>query len=131
MKLSTTTVDAVIDWAVLPMLAGIACWFAGFALSGMMLFGVGAMGGSMGEYRTEKGIWMLAALFLAIFGALYATFLFYGVVDQLAGRAPAGLLAIDAIFSTSILGFMVRFLWTVALLNRRVGSSPHSKLTEH
>ena len=129
MILNTNTIDRLIEWAALPMLAGIACWFAGLAMSGVMLFGLGAMGGSFDDYRTEKGIWMLGALFFTLFGALYAFLIVASVADMIAGRGPVGLLAVDAFIATSTVGFMVRFLWSVTSLNRHLASKGNSSDT--
>jgi hypothetical protein len=125
--LSEKTIERVILFSALPMLAGVACWFAGLAITGVMLVGLGAMGGSFTEYRREHGIWMLGALFLGIFAIFYAAYVYFSVVDGFAGRGPFGIVAVDAFLATSTLGFMVRFLWSVTLLNRQFVPSPKTK----
>jgi len=70
MMLSTKTIERFIRLAGLSFLVGVACWFAGFYVTGLMFVGLGAMGGSMGAYRTERGIWMLGALYLVVFASL-------------------------------------------------------------
>jgi len=127
MMLSDKTIDRVILFAALPMLAGVACWFGGLAMTGVMLVGLGAMGGSFTEYRTEHGIWMLGSLFFAFFATFYIAFVYFSLVDWLAGRGPLGVMAVDAFFATSTVGFMVRFLWSVACLNRQLVPFPNAK----
>ncbi|MEM8667719.1 MAG: hypothetical protein AAGG48_09405 [Planctomycetota bacterium] len=124
MILSTGTLDRIITFAALPMLLGVACSFCGLGTTGMMLFGLGVMGGSFTEYRTEHGIWMLGSLFLAVFAAIYAAFVFFTAVDWIAGRGAFGLVAVDALLATSTIGFMIRFLWSVTAFNRRFVPTP-------
>lgn len=127
MMLTEKTIELVILFAALPMLAGVACWFAGLAITGVMLVGLGAMGGSFTEYRREHGLWMLGALFLGILAMFYATCIYFSVVDGFAGRGRFGIAEVDALLATSTLGFMVRFLLSVMLLNRRLVPPPKTK----
>lgn len=124
-----TTIDRIVQWNSTPMIVGVACWFAGLALSAVMLVGLGAMGGSFSKWRTEPGLWMLGALFLTSFGSLHVLFVYHSVMDAIAGRVLIGMFAADALVATSVLAFMVRFLWAVTYWNRCISRIPPNPIT--
>lgn len=45
------------------------------------------MAGSFVNWRTDRGLWMLGALFFLIFGAFYCVGTYHQVADWIAGRA--------------------------------------------
>lgn len=117
-----TTIDRIVQRHSIPMILGVACWFAGLASSGVMLVGLGAMGGSFSKWRTEHGLWMLGALFLISCGSLLVLFVYHSVMDAIAGRFPTGIVAVDGVVATSLLAFMVRFVWAVTYWNRHISN---------
>ena len=122
--MSPTEVDRFMAYGLLAFLAGGICWLCGLAVSMGMLIGLGAMSGSFNDWRTERGLWMLGALFLFIFGGFYVIAVYHQFADWFAGRAPLrGMMALDWFIATLALGYKVRFLWAVTYWNRRVSSS--------
>lgn len=120
--MNPTTIDRIVLWAAVPMIVGVGCWFAGLAISTTMLVSLGAMGRSFSTWRTERGLWMLSALFLTMFGPIHVLLIYHSVLDAVAGGAIKSILAVDVFIGTSALGFMVRFLWAVTYWNRRLVS---------
>ncbi len=118
--MSPPTIDRVVQWSAIPMIVGVGCWFADLAISSVMFVALGAMGGSFSEWRTERGLWMLGALFLTIFGAIHVLLLYHATIDWIAGRAVGGMVAVDIIVASSVLALMVRFLRAVTHWNRRM-----------
>jgi hypothetical protein len=114
-------IDRAASFALLSFVLGGICWFFGLAISTLMFVGLGAMGRSFTDWRSEHGLWMLGALFFLIFGGLFATFTFFQIADWVAGRVPLGWwLAFDWFIGTSVLSYMVRFLWAVTHWNRQI-----------
>jgi hypothetical protein len=113
-------VDRVASLCPFAIAAGFVIgWLSNAVITAGMLIGLGAMGGSLDKWRTERGLWMLAGLFFSIFGLFYIAVLYHQVADIVVGRAPlAGWMAVDWAIGTAILGIMVRFLWSVIRLNR-------------
>lgn len=119
--MSPAAIDRVSSYRVLAFAACVICWLCGLPVSTVMLGGLGAMSGSFGEWRSERGLWMLGALFLIIFGGLSFLITYHQIADWIAGRAaPRGAMAIDWIIGTSTLTYMVRLLWAVTYWNRRI-----------
>lgn len=114
----------IFRWCGPMALAGLGC---GFAVAYLGLPGVvtctvllmlGAAAGSLEQYRAERGLWMLAALWIVIFTATYLMFSVGRMLD-VARNAPAlpiGLLA-DFAIATALLTASVRFLWRIVLFN--------------
>ena len=120
--MSPAQIDRTIDYGLLAFVACGVCWLCGLAVSTLMLGGLGAMSGSFTEWRTERGLWMLGALFLLIFGGV-SLLITYQIADWFAGRAPLqGLMAFDWFIGTTALTYMVRFLWAVTYWNGRASS---------
>lgn len=114
-------IDRTITYGLLAFLAAGACWLCGLVVSTGMLVGVGAMSGSFNDWRKERGLWMLSALFLIIFGGFYAVVSYHQISDWLAGRAPLrGLMAVDWILATSLLTYKIRFLSAITFFNRQL-----------
>lgn len=68
------------------------------------------------EYRTERGLWMLAALFSVCWIAIYGLCLLGEILDPNRGNASLSL-AIDAAISMFIMQTHIRFLWKTARSN--------------
>lgn len=107
---------ALCPWAIAAgFLVGI---LTGPTLTSFILVTFGAMGGSFYNWRSERGLWMLAALFLTAFGIGYAFVMYDQIAGLVFGRAGlAGWAAVDCAVGTLIWGVMVRFLWSVLRLN--------------
>ena len=97
-------IDRFISYGLLAFLFSGVCWLFGLAVSAAMMCGLGAMSGSFSEWRTERGLWMLGALFLIIFGFFYAVITYNQAADWIAGRAALrGIMAIDWFIGTTAL----------------------------
>ena len=121
--MSPTEIDRTIAFGLLAFLACGVCWACGLAVSTLMLGGLGAMSGSFGKWRTERGLWMLGALFLLFFGGFSLLITYHQIADWFAGRAPLrGLMAVDWLIGTTTLTYMVRFLWGVTCWNGKLSS---------
>jgi len=89
-------------------------------ITGVMGGLFGALYGSLDSYRTQRGIWMLALFYAVLALVLYSTFLYFSVVDAMAGRqAVQWWLAIDASLATGALGATVRMAGSIAWHNWR------------
>lgn len=110
-----------------PLLAGLALAPLAWRLDGagvltaFMAIWLGACGGSLGAWRTERGLWMLAGLFLAIGATVYGLIQVGSVRDLLRGRRAPAWLTADMMVGTGLLGLQVRLLLTVASRNRALG----------
>ncbi|MEM6689730.1 MAG: hypothetical protein AAF664_09910 [Planctomycetota bacterium] len=119
--MSSAQIDRTIVYGLLAFVACGVCWLFDLAVSALMLGGLGAMSGCFAEWRTERGLWMLGALFLLVFGGFSLLITYHQIADWFAGRAPLrGLLAVDWFIGTTTLTYMVRFLWAVTYWNGRV-----------
>lgn len=118
--MSPEQIDRVTPFCAPAMLAGGVFWFAGLTISAAFLLMLGAMAGSFDDWRTDKGLWMLATLFMTLTVLMSLTFTYFSIMDGLAGKDPDCLLAVDVFITTLVLGFNVRFLWAVAYWNRRI-----------
>jgi len=86
-------------------------------LTGLFALWLGACGGTFRSWRTERGLWMLSALFLLISAGLYGIFAYHHVADFLRDRHDRLLLALDATFATSLLWVQTRFLLSITRAN--------------
>lgn len=113
-------VDRIASLCPIMILAGFAIgWFTSAVITGGMLIGLGAAGGALASWRSERGLWMLAGLSFVIFGSFYVIVLYFQVADVVLGRAPlVGWMAVDWAIGTALLGTHLRFLWAVVHLNR-------------
>jgi ferredoxin len=116
--------DVVTCWAGPLILGGMLLGFASarFDLPGvitaMIAIGFGASGGSLVHWRYERGLWMLAGLFLLVYAAIYGLFIYGQVGDIVRGaRRPAVGLMLDFSLGTMILSGTLRFLSRVAKHN--------------
>ena len=91
--------EKVVRWAAVlllgAMLLGFLC--AKLEIPGivtcMFLAALGAGGGMLMQYRTDRGLWMLAALFLVIYCGIYVLFFVGQLGDVLrnAAQPPVGI----------------------------------------
>lgn len=92
--------------------------FGGFGLFTFVhLFGFGVLAASMSEYKTDKGLWMLALLFAAIWSGIIAMWMYGQFMDLRRGVALNAGIAIDVSCALFLMRLMVRFLWKSARLN--------------
>ncbi len=116
--------DVVIRWAGQLILFGMLLAFLSVQLdwpgviTAVFAIGLGAAGGSLVHWRDERGLWMLAGVFLLIYTAIYALSAFGQVGDIIRGaRQPEISLVIDFSVGTMLLSATLRFLWRVAREN--------------
>ena len=98
---------------------GLSAYFdgGGIITAGFVL-ALGAASASLDEWRSERGLWMLAGLFLLIYGAIYICFCIGQLQDVLRGaQAPVTLTLIDLSIGTAVLVIILRFLTRVAIEN--------------
>jgi hypothetical protein len=116
--------DVVIRWGGPLLLGGMLFGFASARLelpgviTAMFAIGLGASGGSLVRWRHERGLWMLAGLFLLGYAVTYGLFIYGQVLDIVRGapRPNVGLM-IDFSLGTTLLSITLRFLWRVAKYN--------------
>jgi hypothetical protein len=122
--------DVIIRWGGLLLLGGMAlalvsaCFKIPGIISAMHFMALGAAAGTLVQWRTDRGLWMVAGLFLAIFSAIYGMFLFGQFRDMVAGVQVGVGLAIDGGVATALLITMLRFLWRVTRYNWQLSRRP-------
>ena len=125
--------DTVIRWAGPLILAGMILGVASARLeipgiiSAGFCVGLGAAGGSLVAWRTDRGLWMLAGLFLLVYCAIYGLMMYGKVTDLMRGPPGGGIgLIVDLAVATSLLSGTIRLLWRVTRYNwaLSVGRSP-------
>lgn len=117
--MSCETIDRMVASCPRLMLAGVTLWWLGLGMTGVYLIGLAALVGSLREWKTEPGLWMLSALFGVLFGSLFLAFVYFSIVDFLAGRGPVcGIMAVDIAVTSMVLATMLRFTWAVTWWNR-------------
>jgi hypothetical protein len=122
--------DAIVRWASLLILVGMNAAFLSAQLetpgliSALYAIGLGATGGSLARWRTERGLWMLAGLCFLLWSVIYGLNLFGEFQDFVRGvRTDTGLM-IDFTIATSITITNLRFLCRVAQYNWRFSRQP-------
>jgi len=115
------------DWAasLMPMLmlpAFLACYLCvRFHIPGILscfqLAAFAVSAATFTEYRTERGLWMLATLFFAIWGGVLLLWFYGQAQDWVRGVAPDMTLIIDAAIATLIMHGHTKFLWRLIFLN--------------
>jgi hypothetical protein len=87
-------------------------------LTGFFLAGIGGAGLFLAEWRSDRGLWMLAGLFLIINLFVYGCFCVGQIRDAIHGVQIEGLaLLIDVTLATGLLIATIRFLTRVAVEN--------------
>jgi hypothetical protein len=99
-------------------------------VSGLMLLLFGGSAWGFQNWLRERGLWMLAILALCAWAPLYAIMQYDAIKHELAGARPRLVwLGWDTAVAASIVFFHVRFLATVARINRALfapGNRPQS-----
>jgi hypothetical protein len=96
-------------------------------VSGLMLILCGGCAGGFRQWRTERGLWMLALVALFAWLPLYAIFQWEAIKLGINGQNPRRvLLACDAALAASVVWLQVRFLITVARVNRSQFAAPRT-----
>jgi hypothetical protein len=122
--------DAVIRWALVLFVGGMALAFISAkletpgVLSAFQAAALGAIGASLVQWRTDRGLWMLAGFLLVFWSALYCLCLYGEVRDIVAGAQIEVGLAIDVTIAMSLYSIMLRFLWRVTRYNWRLSRRP-------
>ena len=104
-------------WCVLLLSKG---WTVGF-LTAISWVYMGAIFGSYLKRSTERGLWMLAALFGVGTAAFYLLAIAMSVRDALAHASSAWWIALDATAAGWGVVVAIRASWTVLVQNRRLG----------
>jgi hypothetical protein len=72
------------------------------------------------EFRVERGLWMLAALYFVIWTGISLTWLYGGTRDWIFGVAVPVTLIADAAIATSIIHSHTKYLWKIVICNRSI-----------
>lgn len=88
-------------------------------ITGFMALWLGACGGAFRAWNSDRGLWMLSALFLAVTAVFFAGFAYGRVLDTIHGRGEVvGVL--DLTIAGAVLWMQTRFLLTVTAVNRKL-----------
>jgi uncharacterized membrane protein YkvI len=118
--------DRLISRALLYMLAGftligVAWIFEIGAVSAINLIGLGAILASVTDYRTERGLWMLAMLYGSLFFVIVSICEFYTLYDFIRGAQPLPWYdALDFAVALHCQWLMVRAMAAVVVYNRQL-----------
>ena len=98
-------------------------------ITAFFVAGLGAAGAGLSEWRTERGLWMLAALLFLMYGFVYVCSCFGQLMDALRG-APANntALVLDLSFGTLVLLATLRFLLKIAKENYVISASTQGNM---
>ncbi len=88
----------------------------------MMATALGAMCGSFRDWRRDRGLWILAIVFLLVFGPIYLAFV---LMEHFGSKAEFSVLqVIDFAMATVALGKLCRLLVSLAVQNWRAHCRP-------
>src|SRR4051794_23206231 len=88
------------------------------AITAFSTVALGAAGASLEKWQTERGLWMLAALFAVIYAIIYGCFVYGRISDLLRGAPGVGIpLALDISIGSMLLLGQLRFLRSVVRQN--------------
>jgi len=100
------------------VLAFIASKVEGFAvLSAFTAMWLGACGGSLQAWKTERGLWMLSSLFLVIALGVYCLLQYGIVIDLFQNRRAPAWVAADTSLGMAMLLIQTRLLLTISIRN--------------
>ena len=86
---------------------------------------LGAAGGSLVQYRNERGLWMFAGLFLLFWGGIYLLITLASFWDIMRNaQQPPISLTVDFTIATILLSTNIRFLFRVARINWALSREP-------
>jgi hypothetical protein len=84
-------------------------------ITAIFLFGLGVAGASLSSWRSERGLWMLAALYFVINASIYWLMIWGQLRDVIRGVRPESIaLAVDMFMGTALLAIEIRFLARIA-----------------
>lgn len=115
--------EAILRWFPLLMLLAIASLVLSFQfgglgiLSSVHLFIFAVSAASMQEYKTEKGLWMLALTFAVLWAGMMSLCIYGQFMDLIRGVRFNPLIAVDAATMMFIMRMTIRFLWKCAKIN--------------
>lgn len=126
--------DAVIRWGGPLILGGMLLGFAAAriglpgVITAVFAIGLGASGGSFAGWRHERGLWMLAGVFIVFFTTFYGLSIFGQIRDFVRGAPQNSIgMSIDFSLATMLLSTNLRFLWRVAKYNWRLSRKSGSR----
>ena len=86
-----------------------------------MAISLGASGAVFRDWRSERGLWMLACLFLLLFGFVYCLCVYGELRDLWQGRGfPGWGVWVDALIGMALLSSHVRILAQIVRLNFKI-----------
>ena len=87
-------------------------------ITAFFVFGLGVAGASLSSWRSERGLWMLAALYFLINATIYWLIVWAQLRDVIRGIRPESVaLAVDMFMGTALLAIEIRFLARIAKNN--------------
>lgn len=87
-----------------------------------MLIMLGAGTASLLKWEEERGLWMLASLFLIFFAGFYTLFTAATLLPSWQGRGtPSVWMMIDQVATLVVLGYGARLMFSMAWHNRKLG----------
>lgn len=100
---------------------------ANAGLTFFMLIMLGAGTGSLLKWEEERGLWMLALLFLVFFAGFYTLFMAATLIPSWQGRGtPSVWMMVDQVATLAVLGYGSRLMLSMAWHNRNIGT-PEAK----
>ncbi|HEV2295255.1 MAG TPA: hypothetical protein VGR35_15490 [Tepidisphaeraceae bacterium] len=105
-----------------PVLVAVVAMQQGPTVTPMMATALGAGCGSLGEWRRDRGLWMLAVVFLLMFFPIYLAFV---GMELFGSKSELSILQIiDFSIATMVVGQLCRVLVSVAVHNWRYSHGP-------
>lgn len=124
--------EAVVHWAPFLTIGGFG--IAGLSIAfddhgiitGFFLAALGVSAAGLSEWRSERGLWMLATVYLPIYGCVYSLIILSNIIDALRGVPANGpALVVDSSLGTLLLVALLRFVLKVARENYYVSNRFH------
>lgn len=99
----------------------LCAWFGVPALlTSFQLVAFSISAATLSDFRTEKGLWMLATLYFVLWAAISMIWTYGEVRDWMNGAAPPQGILVDGAFATLVMQSHVRYLWKIMRCNRSV-----------
>jgi hypothetical protein len=122
---------AIVRWGPYLLIAGMALMGLSFlhfdhgVITGFFAVGLGASGGAFTKWQSERGLWMLAAVFFGIYVFVYVCLCIGQIQDALRGAPPPSItLIVDVAIGCLMLVAHLRFLVHVAKENYLLSRPP-------